>query len=69
MDIAVPFPLKVRRVPANPTKHGQVIDADLPLGQKAPDIAREESLYSRYQRTEMTMTSARKWPPFELVQA
>ena len=33
---------KFRRVPANPTQNGRGIDADLPLGQKARDIARGE---------------------------
>ena len=42
MCIAMPFLLKFRRVPANPTKNGRVIDADLPLGHKARDIARGE---------------------------
>jgi hypothetical protein len=42
MCIAVPFLLKVRRVPAYWTKNCRVIDADLALGQKTRDIARGE---------------------------
>jgi hypothetical protein len=42
MRIAVPFLLEFRRVPANPTQNGRVIDADLALGHKARDIARGE---------------------------
>src|ERR1035441_3768483 len=29
------------------------------------EISREDRLYSRYQRTETTMTSARKWRPLK----